>query len=310
MFLCFSCFSVFVHVVLNRFLFLFLFPFFFPHLSLPAPPASSVFPSCSSPCLALMFPHPSLSFPSLFLSFSPLSLLLSLGIFFSLSPLPPFPSFSNCCSYSTFTPSPSPTPTSSPPLNLNLVLMHTLSWRFPVPLSFVFFSSRRRMVFCFAFCFCVGSSSTGSVRSLLRSRVSSDCVSWCFNPCQDHECQREVLPPIFAEKSVRDDILKAHISMNMCRGDVEQRMRHRFSDHTALSGSKQRARVHWKSRRKLVPPEEPDLDWRKTETVWPHHSLRGEDWSVVPAETQPTMPHRFTDLAAVRQINPEAGSLI
>eukprot|EP00450_Noctiluca_scintillans_P010751 CAMPEP_0194487392 /NCGR_PEP_ID=MMETSP0253-20130528/7686_1 /TAXON_ID=2966 /ORGANISM="Noctiluca scintillans" /LENGTH=275 /DNA_ID=CAMNT_0039327607 /DNA_START=120 /DNA_END=942 /DNA_ORIENTATION=- len=124
---------------------------------------------------------------------------------------------------------------------------------------------------------------------------------------EDHECQREVLPPIFAVKSVRDDILRAHISMNMCRGDVEQRMRHRFSDHTALSGSKQRARVHWKSRRKPVPPEEPDLDWRKTETVWPHHSLRGEDWSVVPAETQPTMPHRFTGLAAVRQINPEAG---
>jgi len=98
----------------------------------------------------------------------------------------------------------------------------------------------------------------------------------------------------FLSRDIREDVLKAHVSMGLMRSDAEMRRRHRFADHTALPETEQRARLLWKSRRRFVPPPEhpPDHDWRALQTVWPHHSLRGEDWTAVPYETQPTMPLR------------------
>merc|ERR1712176_1265653 len=98
----------------------------------------------------------------------------------------------------------------------------------------------------------------------------------------------------FASGEIRDDVLRSHIAMGLLVSDGEMGRRHRFADHTVLNTEHQRARLLWKSRKRFVPPppEPPDHDWRALQTVWPHHSLRGDDWCVVPAESQPTMPLR------------------
>lgn len=111
------------------------------------------------------------------------------------------------------------------------------------------------------------------------------------------------LPPTMASKEIREDLIRAHISMGVMRGECEMRRRHRFADHTSMSGPKQRARLLWKNRHLFqapAPVEKPD--WRSLQTVWPHHSLRGDDWTVVPAETQPTMPMRDRGAAAIRKL--------
>lgn len=102
------------------------------------------------------------------------------------------------------------------------------------------------------------------------------------------------LPAPFASAGIRDDIVEAHISMGLMRGDGEMRRRHRFADHTTLDDTRQRARLLWKTRKRFVPTSAapPEHDWKSLQTVWPHHSLRGDDWLVVPCETQPTMPLR------------------
>jgi len=110
--------------------------------------------------------------------------------------------------------------------------------------------------------------------------------------------------PEFADRSpaldtfnvggIREDLLSAHISMGLMQNDGTMNRRHRLADHTSLDAPKQRARLLWKTRKRFVsPPAEPkEHDWRALQTVWPHHSLRGDDWTVVPYETQPTMPTR------------------
>jgi len=99
---------------------------------------------------------------------------------------------------------------------------------------------------------------------------------------------------VFNICDIRTDIVKTHISMGLMRNDGESRRRYRFADHTALEEPRQRARLYWKNRSRFVQkPEQPaEHDWRALQAVWPHHSLRGEDWTVVPCETQPTMPLR------------------
>lgn len=116
--------------------------------------------------------------------------------------------------------------------------------------------------------------------------------------------ERGGVPPAMASKEIREDLLRTHISMGLMRGDGEIRRRHRFADHTALNGASQRARLHWKNRSRFEnPPEKPPAhDWRAVQTVWPHHSLRSDDWTVVPAETQPTMPLRNRGACAIRQM--------
>lgn len=115
---------------------------------------------------------------------------------------------------------------------------------------------------------------------------------------------------VFSAKHVRDDVVGAHVSMGLYRGDLEARRRHRFADHTGLnhSAARQRARLAWKCRHRLQPPSTPPIehDWRSTECVWPHHSFRGADWATVPAETQPVMPLRLAGMAAIRQVAPGA----
>merc|ERR1711908_3504 len=83
-----------------------------------------------------------------------------------------------------------------------------------------------------------------------------------------------------------------HISMGLMRNDGEMRRRHRFADQTVLDEPKQRARLLWKNRKRFVAPpaDAPEHDWRALQTVWPRHSLRSDDWTVVPCEAQPTRP--------------------
>lgn len=102
---------------------------------------------------------------------------------------------------------------------------------------------------------------------------------------------RAPLQPAFDAAPTREDVIRTHLSMGVLRGDGEMRLRHRFADHTALEDSRQRARLLWKSRKRhVLPPEDPPKhDWRTLQTVWPHHSLRGDDWTCVPIETQPTL---------------------
>lgn len=108
------------------------------------------------------------------------------------------------------------------------------------------------------------------------------------------------LPRVFRSEEIRRDLVGAHVSMNLVRGDGEARRRYRFADHTTLHEPEQRSRLLWKNRHRfLKPPEKPrDHDWRCLQVVWPHHSLRGDDWSVVPAETQPSMPLRVAGVVA------------
>lgn len=106
-----------------------------------------------------------------------------------------------------------------------------------------------------------------------------------------------VLPDIFASGAIRDDVVNAHITMGLMRNDGEGRRKHRFADLSTMPGlqratvpERQRARLLWKARSRLVPPPEalPEANWKVSPaTVWPHHSLRDESWTVVPHETQP-----------------------
>jgi len=102
---------------------------------------------------------------------------------------------------------------------------------------------------------------------------------------------------------IREDLVSAHISMGLMRNDGEMSRRHRFADSTVLDAPKQRARLLWKTRKRFVPPpgESEELDWRSLQMCWPHHSLRSDDWTVVPCETQPTMPMRARGIASVRR---------
>lgn len=90
---------------------------------------------------------------------------------------------------------------------------------------------------------------------------------------------------------IREDLISAHISMGVLRNDGEMHRRHRFADHTMLDEKRQRARLLWKTRKRLVPPsgEADEHNWKALQLVWPHHSLRSDDWTVAPHETQPTM---------------------
>merc|ERR1712066_1176660 len=112
------------------------------------------------------------------------------------------------------------------------------------------------------------------------------------------------MPFPLESSDIRDDILRSHMSMNLMVSDGEMQRRHRFADHTRLAPEHQRARLLWKSRKRFVPPPAESLehDWRALQTVWPHHSLRGEDWCVVPAETQPTMPLRSRNVATAGMV--------
>mmetsp|Transcript_14957 Transcript_14957/g.41787 ORF Transcript_14957/g.41787 Transcript_14957/m.41787 type:complete len:312 (+) Transcript_14957:75-1010(+) len=98
------------------------------------------------------------------------------------------------------------------------------------------------------------------------------------------------LPAVFASEQIRNDLISAHISMGLMRGDGEMRRRHCFADHTTLEDPQQRARLMWKSRKRFVkaPAEPPGHNWRALQTVLPHHSLKGPDWVVAASETQPT----------------------
>ncbi|CAE8703322.1 unnamed protein product, partial [Polarella glacialis] len=115
---------------------------------------------------------------------------------------------------------------------------------------------------------------------------------------------------VFYSEDLRNDVLKAHLSMGLMCNDGEMRNRHRFSDQTQLREPHQRARLLWKSRGRFMPPpsEVQEVDWRSLQTVWPHHSLRGEDWTVVPHETQPTMPTRAGAAANRRSKQKTVGS--
>jgi len=98
----------------------------------------------------------------------------------------------------------------------------------------------------------------------------------------------------FGAEELRSDVLKVHLSMGTMSHDGIMRNRHRFADQSSLPDKSERSRLLWKSRTRFrQPPSELcRVDWKSLQTVWPHHSLRDEDWAVVPAESQPTMPTR------------------
>mmetsp|Transcript_122414 Transcript_122414/g.346050 ORF Transcript_122414/g.346050 Transcript_122414/m.346050 type:complete len:347 (-) Transcript_122414:185-1225(-) len=108
------------------------------------------------------------------------------------------------------------------------------------------------------------------------------------------------LPEVLLTKDIREDVVNAHISMGTVRNDIEGCRMQRFADLTRLEDRSQRARLTWKSHRRAAPPpkEAPPHNWRSLQSVWPHHSLRGDDWVVVPMESQPTMPLRSHGIAA------------
>jgi hypothetical protein len=109
------------------------------------------------------------------------------------------------------------------------------------------------------------------------------------------------IPAAFNVRSIREDIVGKHIQMGLLRNDGEMQCRYRFADHTTLDDHKQRARLLWKTQRRFIPPapEPAEHDWKSLQTVWPHHSLRSDDWCVVPCETQPTMPLRSRERRAL-----------
>uniref|UniRef100_A0A7S4QF99 BTB domain-containing protein n=1 Tax=Alexandrium monilatum TaxID=311494 RepID=A0A7S4QF99_9DINO len=110
---------------------------------------------------------------------------------------------------------------------------------------------------------------------------------------------QESVPEIFRSTEIREDTVRTHLAMGTLVHDVEQQKRHRFADHTRLRDPEQKARVIWKTRRRQQPAPEPpkDPDWRCTQAVWPHHSMYGEEWTVVPAETQPNRFRSFGGFA-------------
>ncbi|CAL1151066.1 unnamed protein product [Cladocopium goreaui] len=97
----------------------------------------------------------------------------------------------------------------------------------------------------------------------------------------------------FEAEDLRVDVLKEHLAMGMMSADGEMRCRHRAADQMMLPDAHERARIMWKTRPRFQKPKapEPDHDWRSLHLVWPHHSLRGEDWTAVAHEMQPT-PYR------------------
>merc|ERR1712023_568986 len=97
--------------------------------------------------------------------------------------------------------------------------------------------------------------------------------------------------------------------MGLMRGDGEMHRRYRFADHTCLDESQQRSRLLWKTRKRYVPPlaEAPEHDWKAPQTVWPHHSLRSDDWTAVPSEAQPTYGARTFGISAKRSLQKESG---
>jgi len=105
----------------------------------------------------------------------------------------------------------------------------------------------------------------------------------------------------FSSMDVPNDVVAQNIRFGKMRGDLEMRVRHRFADHTVMVDHHQRSRLNWKTgkRFKEAPEPPPDTDWRKFQTVWPHHSTRGPDWPAVPREAQPTNPLRAGGVAAV-----------
>merc|ERR1719443_2489123 len=105
------------------------------------------------------------------------------------------------------------------------------------------------------------------------TEVVAQGMHWVNVPAS---ADRSLLPDLFNIGGIREDLVNANISMGLMQGDGEMRRRHRFADQSALDAPSQRARLLWKT----------------LQTVWPHHSLRGDDWNVVPCETQPTMPMR------------------
>merc|ERR1712078_451563 len=90
------------------------------------------------------------------------------------------------------------------------------------------------------------------------------------------------VPEVFKVRDIREEVIRTHVSMGRVRNDGESHRNYRFADHTLLDEPTQRARLKWKSRRRFVIPSEkpPEHDWKALQTVWPHHSLRGEDWTV------------------------------
>eukprot|EP00931_Biecheleriopsis_adriatica_P078124 TRINITY_DN51593_c0_g1_i1.p1 TRINITY_DN51593_c0_g1~~TRINITY_DN51593_c0_g1_i1.p1 ORF type:complete len:284 (+),score=57.41 TRINITY_DN51593_c0_g1_i1:52-852(+) len=101
-------------------------------------------------------------------------------------------------------------------------------------------------------------------------------------------------PSTFDAKDLRSDVLSAHLSMGLMCSDAEMRRRHRFADQSSLPSNLERSRLMWKSRARFRQPpgELYEQDWHSLQTVIPHHSLRGEDWVVVPHESQPAIPTR------------------
>ncbi|CAE7241581.1 unnamed protein product [Symbiodinium sp. CCMP2592] len=101
-------------------------------------------------------------------------------------------------------------------------------------------------------------------------------------------------PTKFESEDLRTDVVKAHLSMGLMCADGEMRCRHRYADQALLPDAHERARLLWKSRGRFrkPAPAEPDHDWRCPQMVWPHHSFRGEDWTAIASETQPTLPRR------------------
>lgn len=102
---------------------------------------------------------------------------------------------------------------------------------------------------------------------------------------------------------IREDLVSAHISMGLMRNDGQMRRKHREYEANLLGESEQRSRLLWKTRKRFVAPptESADLDWKSLQVCWPHHSLRGDDWTVVAHEAQPTMPLRARGVQAARQ---------
>eukprot|EP00419_Tripos_fusus_P050493 CAMPEP_0172823514 /NCGR_PEP_ID=MMETSP1075-20121228/17386_1 /TAXON_ID=2916 /ORGANISM="Ceratium fusus, Strain PA161109" /LENGTH=276 /DNA_ID=CAMNT_0013664665 /DNA_START=17 /DNA_END=847 /DNA_ORIENTATION=- len=105
---------------------------------------------------------------------------------------------------------------------------------------------------------------------------------------------------LFEAHDIREDVLRSHLGRGLDFIDAEQRLRHRFADHTGMTDAKQRARLTWKKSRRLpiAFPEPEARDWKQLQTVFPHHSMRGADWTVVPDQTQPSHPLRTRGFSA------------
>lgn len=79
----------------------------------------------------------------------------------------------------------------------------------------------------------------------------------------------------------------------------------------------ERARLLWRARgRPAKPPARPaEPDWRCLHMVWPHHTLRGEDWTAVAFESQPTAYRKplrsgiSQGISVLGQESPEEGDL-